>query len=171
MRQIIAMFDEYQSRENAKHVLRAMKENARQGFYNGSPVPLGYVAQAVEKRGHRIKKRLAIDPVEAETVKRIFTLYAEGDGTGPMGVKTIAKTLNNDGFRTRKGARFGLATIHDLFQVIQHECAEDGHGQNRDYQHASGRAYNHIDDAAHHQNNDADHQPLAQTRDIAFDDR
>ena len=114
MRQIIAMFDEYQSRENAKHVLRAMKENARQGFYNGSPVPLGYVAQAVEKRGHRIKKRLAIDPVEAETVKRIFTLSAERDGTGPMGVKTIAKTLNNDGFRTRKGARFGLATIHGI---------------------------------------------------------
>ena len=31
MRQVIALFDEYQSRENAKHVLRAMKENARQG--------------------------------------------------------------------------------------------------------------------------------------------
>ncbi|MCC7045989.1 MAG: recombinase family protein [Alphaproteobacteria bacterium] len=27
-RQLCAMFDEYQSRENAKHVLRAMKENA-----------------------------------------------------------------------------------------------------------------------------------------------
>jgi hypothetical protein len=33
MRQVIALFDEYQSRENAKHVLRAMKENARQGFW------------------------------------------------------------------------------------------------------------------------------------------
>ena len=32
MRQVIALFDEYQSRENGKHVLRAMKENARQGF-------------------------------------------------------------------------------------------------------------------------------------------
>ncbi|MBA9061531.1 DNA invertase Pin-like site-specific DNA recombinase [Methylobacterium fujisawaense] len=42
MRQVIALFDEYQSKENAKHVLRAMKENARQGFYNGAPVPLGY---------------------------------------------------------------------------------------------------------------------------------
>lgn len=31
MRKIIAPFDEYQSRENAKHVLRSMKENARQG--------------------------------------------------------------------------------------------------------------------------------------------
>lgn len=29
MRKVIALFDEYQSKENAKHVLRAMKENAR----------------------------------------------------------------------------------------------------------------------------------------------
>jgi hypothetical protein len=34
IRQIIALFDEYQSKENAKHALRAMKENARQGFWN-----------------------------------------------------------------------------------------------------------------------------------------
>lgn len=27
MRQVLALFDEYQSRENAKHVPRAMKEN------------------------------------------------------------------------------------------------------------------------------------------------
>jgi DNA invertase Pin-like site-specific DNA recombinase len=32
MRQIMALFDEYQSKENAKHTLRALKENARQGF-------------------------------------------------------------------------------------------------------------------------------------------
>jgi len=29
---VIALFDEYQSKENAKHVIRSMKENARQGF-------------------------------------------------------------------------------------------------------------------------------------------
>ena len=42
MRQVIALFDEYQSRENAKHVLRAMKENARQGFWNGARPPFGF---------------------------------------------------------------------------------------------------------------------------------
>ncbi len=36
IRQIMALFDEYQSKENAEHILRAMKENARQGFCNGS---------------------------------------------------------------------------------------------------------------------------------------
>ena len=56
-------------------VLRAMQENARQGFYNGSRVPLGYAVKDVERRGHRTKKRLVIDPVEAETVRLIFKLY------------------------------------------------------------------------------------------------
>jgi len=44
MRKVIALFDEYQSKENAKHVIRSMKENARQGFWNGATAPLGYPA-------------------------------------------------------------------------------------------------------------------------------
>jgi site-specific DNA recombinase len=37
IRQIMALFDEYQSKENAKHTLRAMKENARQGVLERLP--------------------------------------------------------------------------------------------------------------------------------------
>lgn len=115
MRQVIALFDEYQSRENAKHVLRAMNENARQGFYNGSPVPLGYRTEEVEKRGTRAKKKLVIDPVEAETVKLIFQLYRHGDGrSGPLGVKQLTAWLNERGHRTRKGARFGVDSVHTI---------------------------------------------------------
>ncbi|MGA0534079.1 recombinase family protein [Hansschlegelia sp. KR7-227] len=115
MRQIIGLFDEYQSRENGKHVLRAMKENARQGFYNGSPVALGYTTEEVEKRGVRIKKKLVIDPVEAETVRLIYALYLEGhEGSGPLGVKEIAKWLNGHGHRTRKGGRFGISGVHTI---------------------------------------------------------
>ena len=52
MRQIMALFDEYQSKENAKHTLRAMKENARQGFWNGGAgPPFGYqVVTGAERR-------------------------------------------------------------------------------------------------------------------------
>ena len=83
-----------------------MKENARQGFYNGSRLPLGYTLSEGEKRGHRIKKKLVVDPVEAETVKLIYRLYLEGEGVaGPMGVKAVTKTLNENGLRTRLGAR------------------------------------------------------------------
>ena len=66
IRQILSVFDEYQSKENSKHVRRAMKENARQGFWNGSQPPFGYQTYVAEQRGAKEKKKLAIDPVEAE---------------------------------------------------------------------------------------------------------
>jgi site-specific DNA recombinase len=115
MRKVIALFDEYQSKENAKHVLRAMKENARQGFWNGARPPFGYRTVIAEQRGARVKKRLEIDLVEAETVRLIFRLFLEGDnGTGPMGVKTIAVWLNEHGYRTRGGATWGLGPVHAM---------------------------------------------------------
>jgi site-specific DNA recombinase len=42
VRHVLGGFDEYQSRENGKHTLRAMRENARQGFWNGARPPFGY---------------------------------------------------------------------------------------------------------------------------------
>src|SRR5258705_175601 len=68
IRQIMALFDEYQSKENGKHTLRAMKENARQGFWNGALPPIGYrIVDASEQRGHPIKKTSDIDPVQTYT--------------------------------------------------------------------------------------------------------
>jgi len=115
IRQIMALFDEYQSKENAKHTLRAMKENARQGFWNGALPPIGYRIIAGEQRGHRIKKTLEIDPFQAETVLLIFRLAWEGNGTsGPMGVKSITKHLNAAGIRTRDGGRWGIDAVHKV---------------------------------------------------------
>lgn len=115
VRQVFALFDEYQSKENAKHVLRAMQENARQGFWNGAAAPYGYAIVAAEQRGAKTKKRLAVDPVEAETVRLIFRLFKEGDGTtGPMGVKAVASWLNERGYRTLRGARWGIGPLHKL---------------------------------------------------------
>ena len=116
IRQIMALFDEDQSKENAKHTLRAMKENARQGFWNGSLPPIGYrIVEAAEQHGHRTKKTLEIDPIQAETVRLIFRLAREGDGSsGPMGVKSIAKHLNAAGIRTRDGGRWGVGAVHNV---------------------------------------------------------
>jgi DNA invertase Pin-like site-specific DNA recombinase len=55
IRQTVGSFDEYQSRENARHTLRAMQENGRQGFWNGSRPPFGYQTIEAEKRGQRVK--------------------------------------------------------------------------------------------------------------------
>jgi DNA invertase Pin-like site-specific DNA recombinase len=115
MRQIMALFDEYQSKENAKHVLRALKENARQGFWNGSLPPIGYRVVAAEQRGAKVKKKLEIDPLHADTVRLIYRLALEGDGTsGPMGVKYITGHLNRQQIFTRDGGRWGIGQVHRI---------------------------------------------------------
>ncbi len=115
MRKVIALFDEYQSRENAKHVIRSMKENARQGFWNGATAPLGYKLIEAEKRGTKIKKKLDVNAVEAEYVRLIYKLYLYGDGTsGALGVKEVVNWLNRNGYRTRRGQTFGVASVHKI---------------------------------------------------------
>ena len=94
-----------------------MRENAQQGFWNGSTPPLGYKAVAAEQRGTKIKKVFAIDEVEADLVRLIFDLYLKGDpagGTSPLGVTAIAAWLNQHGYQTRKGCQFGVGPLHKL---------------------------------------------------------
>ena len=115
MRQMMALFDEYQSKENGKHTLRAMKENARQGFWNGSRPPIGYRVVAVEQRGVKVKKKLEIDLLHADTVRLIYRLALEGDGTsGPLGVKAITNYLNARHIFTRDGGRWGIGQLHSV---------------------------------------------------------
>jgi site-specific DNA recombinase len=124
MRQIIGIFDEYTSRENGKNVIRAMRESAKQGFWNGTTPPLGYRIVEAERRGSKIKKKLEVDPVEAELVRLIFRLYAEGDGkTRPLGVKETTKWLNVHGYRTRRGATFGVGLVH---KILTNKCYATG---------------------------------------------
>ena len=126
MRKVIALFDEYQSKENAKHVIRSMKENARQGFWNGATAPLGYKIIEAEKRGTKTKKKLDVDPVEAETVRLMFKLYLHGDGSsGALGVKEVVKWLNARGYRTRRGNTFGVGNVpQDLAKHRLHRAME-----------------------------------------------
>ena len=113
MRQIMALFDEYQSKENAKHVLRALKENARQGFWNGALPPIGYRVVAAEQRGAKTKKKLEIDPLHADTIRLIYRLALQGEGgSGPMGVKAIVTHLNKNRIYTRHGGRWGIGQLH-----------------------------------------------------------
>ena len=115
MRQIMTLFDEYQSKENAKHTLRAMKENARQGYWNGALPPIGYRIVAAEQRGAKIKKKLEIDPIHADTVRLIYRLALNGHSdSGPMGIKSITTYLNQRDIRTRDGGRWGIASVHQI---------------------------------------------------------
>ena len=124
MRQLIGIFDEHTSREISKNTTAAMRESAKQGFWNGATPPLGYKIVEAERRGQKIKKKLAIDAVEAETVKLIFSLYLEGDGTaGPLGVKQTTSWLNSHGHRTRGGSTFGVGTVH---KILTNACYATG---------------------------------------------
>jgi site-specific DNA recombinase len=113
-KQIIAAADEFNSSENAKHVLRAMKENTRRGFWNGAPPPYGYRSIAVEQRADTIKKRLEIDPAEAEIVRTVFQLYLGMSGHAPMGIRALAAHLNDRGLRYRRGKAFASARVHEI---------------------------------------------------------
>ena len=63
--------------------------------------------EAAEQHGPRTKKTLEIDPSQGQTLRLIFRLAREGDGTsGPMGVKSITKHLNATGISTRDGGRW-----------------------------------------------------------------
>ena len=124
MRQIIGIFDEYTSRENGKNVTRAMRESAKQGYWNGATPPLGYRVVEAERRGSKIKKKLEIDPVEAELVRLIFKLYTEGNGvSGPLGVKEATKWLNANGYRTRRGSTFGVGPVYG---ILTNRCYATG---------------------------------------------
>ena len=115
MRKIFSIFDEYQSKENGKHTLRAMRENARQGYWNGSRPPFGYrtyEVDAVGNKGKR-KKKLMLDPAESLQVKRLFDLYLHGNGGETMGAKQIASYLNDRG-QTLRGARWTRGRVHEV---------------------------------------------------------
>lgn len=103
MRRIINLFDEHQSKEISKHVSRCMKENARQGFFNGSSAPFGYQAITTDIAGSRgrHKKKLAINEVEAGIVRKAYDLYLRGHEGREMGCKEIAKYFTDKGLLMR----------------------------------------------------------------------
>lgn len=126
VRKILNVFDEYQSRENAKHTHRAMVENARQGFWNGSIAPFGYRVVAAGQKGARTKKVLAIDECEAAMVRRIFAFYL-GESGLPQGIKAIARALNAEGARYR-GKPFATSSV---YRVLTEQVCAGTHWFNR----------------------------------------
>lgn len=102
---ITEVIDEQYSRQIAKDTRRSMIKNAKDGFFNGGPVPFGYRAVSAGRR-----KRLEIEPAEVPTVRLIFTWCAEGSGT-----KDIARRLNHAGI-AKRGRRWDKATVSSVLK-------------------------------------------------------
>ena len=114
-RKFIGIVNEYQSKETSRSTMRTMKANAQLGYSNGGIIPYGYKSVDAEIIGNKQKKKLAVEPVEAEIVIRTFDLAKNGDGnSGPLGTKKIAEWLNARGYRSRNGSLFGTGTIHEM---------------------------------------------------------
>lgn len=84
-------------------VKRAMRKRAITGEVLGRP-PFGY------KVGP--KRRLVIVPEEGSIVRYIFRLYLK-DG---LGIRRIARRLNEENLRTRRGGHWSMVTVRDILR-------------------------------------------------------
>jgi site-specific DNA recombinase len=91
------------SERTGERVRAAMRQKAIKGEVLGRP-PYGY--------GVGAKRRLAPIPDEATLVRYIFRLYNyEG-----LGIRLIARRLNEEGQRTRRGGNWSMVTIRDILK-------------------------------------------------------
>ena len=93
---------EWYSRNLSENVRRGLYDNAKRGIVNGGKM-LGYRKTA---EGH-----YEIDETSAPLVRRIFTLYSQGNSAS-----SIAKMLNEEGIPSPLGVKFRIATITFMIQ-------------------------------------------------------
>ncbi len=107
---IIEVIDEFYSANLSHDTIRGMKENAQRGFLNGSTPPYGFEKLKV-RVGTQDKYKLTPDKTEAPVVRRMFRLCLENKGA-----KEIARILNEDGIRTRRGRLWEINAIHYILR-------------------------------------------------------
>ena len=97
---LLASSAQEQSRTCSLNMLWRVKHNFEQGIPCGGDDCLGY-----SLIGHQY----VVVPKEAETVRRIYQLYLDGNG-----YSRIARTLNADGLRSKAGMPFQTNTVRRI---------------------------------------------------------
>ncbi|ELK43832.1 resolvase [Brevibacillus agri] len=98
---MMELLDQYQRLEIALKLSRGRRKKAQQGGYAGGRVALGYKAT-------KGQKTLSVDPVQAQTVRRVFELKEQH----PMwSLAQIAAELNQQGFKTVQGKPFSKVQV------------------------------------------------------------
>ena len=97
---ILSSFNQLESENIALRTAMGRYATAREGGYAGGKPPLGYKA---------VDGQLVIVPEEAEIVRLIFALRAEGKPL--MG---IAEELNKRGYRSKKGNEFKHSAVQTV---------------------------------------------------------
>lgn len=100
---IVAMWGAQDGNRVGERVRAAMRRKAVKGEVLGRP-PYGY------KVGSR--RRLELIPEEAVVVRYIYRLYLnEG-----LGIRLIARRLNEEGLKTRRGGNWSMVSIRDILR-------------------------------------------------------
>jgi site-specific DNA recombinase len=110
---MLALFDEYHSAENGKHVRRTMVANAARGFWNGQTPPVGFHSVTVPQSKGKDRKRLEHDPETMHLPPLIFDAYVNGTATSDVGITRLADFLNKRGDRLH-GRRFHVSNVHGI---------------------------------------------------------
>jgi len=111
---VIDMVNELQSRTNSKIVQDRLNDTAEKGYFTGGVVPFGYSSVSVTIANTNIEKKiLVVNPKEAEVAKLIFNLAEVGLNGKALGVKYIAKHLNQKSMCYR-GSRWTKNNISEI---------------------------------------------------------
>ncbi|MEM2990044.1 MAG: recombinase family protein, partial [Halobacteria archaeon] len=94
---VIGALAQWEREEISARVAASVPVRARQGKPTGGKGPFGYMW---------VNKQLVVNAVEAPTVREIFNTFLE-----TKKLLTTARIMNERGFRTRNGAKFGKTTI------------------------------------------------------------
>lgn len=106
---IMAAIAEFERANIAENVKMGMLARAKEGAWNGGQV-LGYDTVEIPSENRKKKSTmLVVNEKEAQTVRRIFQLYIEGNG-----YKSIANKLNKEGHRTKKNNFFSINAIKTI---------------------------------------------------------
>lgn len=105
--QMMALVGEFERKTIAQNVKMGMCAKARNGEWCGGRPMLGYDLEKAKDRGE--KSRLVVNEEEAQIVRTIFELYAQGNG-----YKTIVGILNKNGYKTKLGNQFSVAQIKPI---------------------------------------------------------
>ena len=111
---LTAMFAENQAIDASIYTAKSRRENARQGYYNGGPVPYGYETYVALRNGEKNRMKLRIVPAEASVVREIFDWADMGRGG-----RWIVGTLNERG-TTLRGAKFSNSNLAGILARNQY---------------------------------------------------
>ena len=103
MESVLEGMAEYYSKNLGREVMKGMKETALQCKHTGGCTPLGYDLDE--------NKHLIINQHEAEAVKIIFQMFADGHG-----YMAIINYLNEHSYKTKRGCIFGKNSLYEILR-------------------------------------------------------